>query len=122
MSFVATLVWISTLFFDTIGQLAFKAAALHAGEADGLQRWLAMARNRWLWIGLVSYVAEILSWLAFLSLVPLGMAVLLGSLNIICVMVGGRIFFQEKLTRRRLLAVTLVALGVVLVGWGGGDL
>ncbi|HEY9791238.1 MAG TPA: EamA family transporter [Candidatus Obscuribacterales bacterium] len=122
MSFVATLVWISTLFFDTVGQLAFKAAAVHAGQTDGLQRWLAMARNHWLWVGLLSYVAEILSWLAFLSLVPLSVAVLLGSLNIICVMIGGRIFFQEKLTKRRLLAVTLVALGVVLVGWGGGDL
>ena len=122
MSPIATLVWISTLFFDTVGQLAFKAAALHAGNLDGWQRWRSMAGNLWLWIGLVSYVAEILSWLGFMSLVPLGVAVLLGSLNIICVMVGGRIFFGEKLSKRRLLAVSLVALGVVLVGWGGGDL
>jgi drug/metabolite transporter (DMT)-like permease len=121
MTFVATVVWALVLLFDTLGQLSFKAAAIQAGEIDGLARWAAMARHHWLWLGLLSYVAEILSWLAFLSLVPLSVAVLLGSLNIICVMVGGRIFFGEKLTRRRLLSVSLVALGVVLVGWGGGS-
>lgn len=119
MTLVATTVWMLNLLTDTIGQLAFKAAAVHGGDEDGLKRWFVMMKNKWLWIGLVAYVFEILLWLAFLSLVPLSVAVLLGSFNIFCVMLGGRIWFDEKITKRRALSVTLVALGVVLVGWAG---
>ena len=116
MSPLAFLVWMLNLLSDTVGQLAFKAAAVHGGDESGVQRWLAMARNHWIWLGLVAYVAEVTLWLAFLSLAPLSLAVLLGSLNIMCVMVGGRIFFKEQITKRRMLAVSLIALGVVFVG------
>jgi drug/metabolite transporter (DMT)-like permease len=34
-------------------------------------------------------------------------------------MVGGRIFFGEQITRSRMLAVSLIAVGVLLVGGGG---
>ena len=75
-----------------------------------------MAKHMWIWIGLLAYVAEILLWIAFLSLVPLSLGVLLGSLNIFCVLVGGRVFFGEKITKRRATAVTLIVIGVTLVG------
>lgn len=119
MTPLATIVYVLVLLSDTAGQLSFKAAAVHGGQLDGLQRWGLMARNHWIWIGLLAYCVMIASWLSFLSLVPLSVAILLGSLNIICVMVGGRIFFKERITRTRTLAVTLVALGVILVGWSG---
>ena len=117
MTPIATLVWVFNLLSDTVGQLAFKAAAVHGGDVDGLARWLAMAKNKWIWIGLAAYVIEIVLWIGLLSMIPLSMAVLLGSLNIMCVMLGGRIFFEEKITRRRTLAVSLIAAGVALVGW-----
>jgi multidrug transporter EmrE-like cation transporter len=34
-------------------------------------------------------------------------------------MVGGRIFFGEQITRPRMIAITLIAVGVLLVGLGG---
>lgn len=117
MTPIATLIWVLNLFTDTIGQLAFKAAALHGGEEEGFAHWKAMIASKWIWIGLSAYVFEILLWLAFLSMVPLSLAVLLGSFNILCVMIGGRILFGEKITGRRTAAVSLIALGVVLVGW-----
>lgn len=117
MTPVATLVWLGCLLADTAGQLAFKAAALHGGTTDGAARWIAMAKNHWIWFGIAAYVVMIVLWLAFLSMVPLSVAVLLGSLNIFCVMLGGRFLFHEEITRRRLAAVCLIAVGVVLVGW-----
>ncbi|HZR47219.1 MAG TPA: EamA family transporter [Candidatus Manganitrophaceae bacterium] len=118
MTWTATLLWVANLFFDTVGQLSFKASATSAEEASGFERWKRMLTNVWIWTGMISYILEFLFWLAFLSVVPLSQAVLLGSVNILAVMIGGRIFFGEKLTLRRITAASLIAAGVALVGWG----
>jgi drug/metabolite transporter (DMT)-like permease len=108
--------WMLNILLDTGGQLAFKAAARTGG--DGMARWRAMAGRPWLWLGLGCYVAEFVVWLAFLSLVPLSDGVLLGSVNIIAIMVAGRFLFGEALTRLRVAGILLVAFGVAVVGIG----
>jgi EamA domain-containing membrane protein RarD len=42
---------------------------------------------------------------------------MVGSINIIVVMIGGRIFFKETLSPRRITAIGLIAVGVALAGW-----
>lgn len=111
-------VWLATIVLDTAGQLAFKSVATDPQPGDGLARWLRMARKPLLWLGIGCYVGEFLTWTAFLSLVPLGRGVLLGSINIIAVMLAGRLLFGERLTRMRLLGIGLVGAGVALVGAG----
>lgn len=108
--------WMLTLALDTGGHLAFKTAA-HA-EGDGLQRWRAMARRPWLWVGLAAFVFEFVAWLAFLSTVPLAEGVLLSTLNMVSILIGGRLLFGERLTRLRVGGVLLIAGGVILVGLG----
>ena len=108
--------WLLVLVFDTGGQLAFKAASGVPGE--GLDHWRAMAVRPWLWLGIAAFAFEFVTWLAFLSVVPLAEGVLLSCLNMAAVMLGGRWLFGERLTARRLLGVTLITLGVVLVGVG----
>jgi drug/metabolite transporter (DMT)-like permease len=110
------LLWLGNILLDTIGQLAFKAAAVAPNEDKGMQYWFTMARLPWIWIGVGSYVMEFLLWLAFLSLVPLSTGILLGSINIVAVMLAGRWLFHEKLTRLRILGIALVAVGVAIVG------
>lgn len=118
MTHLAMLLWIGNILFDTIGQLSFKAAAISSEGASGFARWRRMLGNRWIWVGVSAYIAEFLLWLAFLSLVPLSQAALVGSVNILAVMFGGWIFFAEKLTAWRTAAALLIASGVALVGWG----
>ena len=119
MTPLATLLWSANLLVDTIGHLSFKAASARTGDLEGLAHWRAMASGRWMWIGLSCFAAESWLWLAFLSYVPLSQGVLVGSVNIIGVMIGGRILFREKMTRARLAGIGVVALGVALAGWGG---
>lgn len=114
MSSTVIVFWVLNVFFDTFGQLSFKAAAV--AEGDGLARWRAMASRPWLWLGISFYIAEFLMWLAFLSFVPLSEGVLLGSINIVVVMVAGRLFFKESLTPLRVCGILLIALGVAVVG------
>jgi drug/metabolite transporter (DMT)-like permease len=115
---VATL-WLLNVLLDTGGQLAFKAAAGDPAAGDGLARWKYMALRPWLWLGIACYVIEFLVWIAFLSLIPLSQGVLLGSINIVAIMIAGRFLFGEKLTRLRVTGIVLVTLGVTIVGVAG---
>lgn len=111
--------WIANVVLDTIGQLAFKAAAGDRRAGDGVARWKYMATHPWLWLGVACYVFEFLVWIAFLSLLPLSEGILLGSINIVAIMFAGRWLFGEKLTPLRLVGMFLVAVGVAVVGAGG---
>lgn len=117
MSTTAIVLWILTVALDATGQLIFKAAALEPeGEGRGA-RWKYMAGRPWLWSGIACYVVEFILWLAFLSVTPLSVGVLLASINIVVVTIGGRIVFAETLTPLRLSCIALVAIGVATVGF-----
>lgn len=118
MPLLTITLWLANVLLDTGGQLAFKAAAGDPEAGDGLARWRYMAARPWLWIGVGCYVFEFLVWIAFLSLLPLSEGVLLGSINIVAIMVAGRFLFGEKLTRLRVAGIVLVSLGVAIVGAG----
>jgi drug/metabolite transporter (DMT)-like permease len=119
MSATVVMLWLANIVLDTFGQLSFKAAAAGADLGEGLARWKAMARRPWIWSGIACYVGEFLVWLAFLSLVPLSEGVLLGSINIVAVMIAGRLLFAEKLSPMRTFGILLIAAGVAVVGIGG---
>lgn len=108
--------WIANITLDTLGQIAFKFSATAPQNRNGWYYWVDLFRNYWLWIGIGSYIAEFLLWLAFLTLVPLSQGILLGSINIIAVMIVGRILFKEMLTLHRVLGMFFITIGVILVG------
>lgn len=118
MPLLTIVLWLANVLLDTAGQLAFKAAAGDPEAGDGLARWRCMVARPWLWLGVGCYVFEFLVWIAFLSLLPLSEGVLLGSINIVAVMLAGRVLFGERLTRLRVAGIVLVSLGVAIVGMG----
>ena len=118
MSATVVTLWLLNILLDTFGQLSFKAAAAGENLGEGIARWKAMARRPWIWCGIGCYVGEFLIWLAFLSLLPLSEGVLLGSINIVAVMLVGRWLFDEKLSPLRTLGILLIAGGVAVVGLG----
>ena len=119
MSPFALLLLAVVLIGNTAGQLLFKAASLRADRPGMAAHWQGLAMDPLLWIALFLYVFEFFMWLAFLSVVPLWQGVMVACVDILMVMVGGRIFFGEKITRPRVLAISLIAIGVLLVGGGG---
>ena len=118
MTGIAIMLWLVNMSMDTFGHLAFKAAASQGVELDGLRHWMHMARRPWLWAGVICYVCEFFVWAAFLSQVPLAVGVMLGSFNIVILMIAGRLMFKERLTPWRVTGITLITLGVILVGLG----
>ncbi|KJV28746.1 EamA family transporter [Luteibacter yeojuensis] len=118
MQGLAFALWLANVLLDTGGQLAFKAAAGDERAGDGLARWRYMLARPWIWVGIACYVLEFVVWIAFLSLVPLSEGVLLGSINIVAIMIAGRFLFRERLSPLRVTGILLVAAGVAIVGAG----
>lgn len=110
------ILWIANITLDTLGQIAFKFSATAPQNRSGWYYWLDLLQNYWLWIGIGSYIFEFLLWLAFLTLIPLSQGILLGSINIIAVMVVGRIVFKELFTLYRIIGMLFITFGVILVG------
>ena len=119
MSSLAAFLWIFNVALHTVGQLSFKAAAGDPRAGDGLMRWRYMAGRPWLWLGVGCYVVEFPAWIAFLSLLPLSVGVLLGAIDTVVIMLAAHVLFREKLTVLRVTGVLLVTAGVTVVGWGG---
>ncbi|MEP6633460.1 MAG: EamA family transporter [Luteimonas sp.] len=113
-------VWLLTVTLDTVGQLAFKSSAAvpESGAGTGVARWRRIAARPALWLGIVCYGCEFLAWTAFLSLVPLGEGVLLGSINIVAITLAGRVLFRERLMPMHAAGIALVGVGVAVVGLG----
>lgn len=118
MSQLTLILWLLNVLVDTAGQLAFKAAAHSSASYSGIKQWRFMLARPWLWLGISCYAVEFVLWLAFLALVPLSVGVMLGSINVVAIMIAGRLWFNEKLTRWRVTGILLIALGVGVVGLG----
>ena len=118
MTALAVFLWVLNMSMDTFGHLAFKAAASQGLEFTGLGHWKYMARRPWLWAGVSCYAVEFFVWMAFLSQVPLSTGVMLGSFNIVILMIAGRLMFKERLTPLRVAGMLCITLGVILVGVG----
>jgi drug/metabolite transporter (DMT)-like permease len=117
MSMLSLALWLVNLTLDTTGQLAFKAAA-RGRTLSTPAHWRAVVSSLWIWIGISCYCIEFLTWLAFVTLMPLSEAVLLASVNIVTVMIAARWIYNETLRPLRTLGILLVAAGVAVVGFG----
>ncbi len=104
---------------DTWTHLSLKAGASASGDSNlaGFKSWIAMVVNKWTIICVLVYVFELFLWFWFLSMVPLSQAILVACFDIFLIALGGRIFFKEHLSSNRIMAISLVAAGVALVGW-----
>ena len=117
MSSLAIFVWLMNVAVDTVGHMALKHAAI--SESDHLgewQRWKCMLASFPLWLGLLCFVVEFTLWLVLLSLLPLSTGVLLTAFNMVAIMLAGRIMFNETLDSLRIAGISLITLGVILVG------
>jgi drug/metabolite transporter (DMT)-like permease len=118
MDRTAAVLLLAVLLLESVSHLALKAAALRAAPAAGFRYLLRYAAQPPFWLALFAFLALFLAWLAFLSRVPLGQGVMAGSITIVGVMLGGVVFFHERITPWRAVAIALISLGVGLVGWG----
>lgn len=115
LSKLAILFWTMNIVLDTAGHLAFKSAAITDHDIE-LKRWKIMLSSPMLWCGVACFILQFGVWFALLSLVPLSLAVLIASINIVAVMLAGYFFLSEPLSRRHVTGICLIAVGVAIAG------
>ena len=115
MSKLAIFFWLMNIVLDTSGHLAFKSAAVTEHEVE-FERWKIMLSSPMLWCGIACFVLQFGVWFALLSLVPLSLAVLIASINIVAVMLAGWLFLGEQLSRHRVVGMCMIAVGVAVAG------
>ena len=115
MPTTAILIWLLNGILDSIGHLALKSAAI-SEQATEWKRWKRMFSLPLLWLGLGCFALEFLAWLALLSLIPLSLAMLIGSINVVLVMLAGRLVFHERLDYMRVAGIGFITIGVALAG------
>lgn len=117
LSSLAIFIWIINVVCDTVGHVALKfAATAEDTSVNEWERWKAMLSNIPLWVGIICFCLEFVVWLAFLSVLSLSQGVLLGAINMVSIVVAGKLIFKERLDSMRIIGILLITLGVVFVG------
>lgn len=108
--------------FATAGQLTLKSAMESIGRigtaqvTDAGQTVLKAAKEPRLWIGLALFGISALFWLVVLSRVDLSLAYPFVGLSYIIVVTLSRVLFHEQVPALRWVGVTVVAVGIALIG------
>jgi len=107
---LAIALWIANIILETAGHLSFKSVA------SAHQAWRRMLRMPLLWIGICCFAMEFVVWFGLLSLIPLSQAMLINSIQIVAVILAGRLIFGERLDALRVAGALFVSVGVALAG------
>jgi multidrug transporter EmrE-like cation transporter len=96
--------------FGVAGQLLMKYAAVYSLGAPATWKLAAGVA-----LALLLYSVGVLNWILALRQLPLSVAYPLTSLNYIGILAGAHYFFAESISLKRVLGVSLIFCGVVLV-------
>lgn len=112
---------IPAILFSTTGELFFKIGMNRIGGFDFSGNAVRgvlprIVRNPFIWVGFTGFGLGALFWLAVLSRVPLSIAYPTLALSYFVVVIEARLFLHERVTWKRMLGVTIIVLGVVIVG------
>lgn len=112
---------IPAILFSTTGELFFKIGMNRIGgfefSGNAVRAVLPrIVRNPFIWVGFLGFGTGALFWLAVLSRVPLSIAYPILALSYFVVVIEARLFLHERVTWKRMLGVTIIVIGVVIVG------
>jgi drug/metabolite transporter (DMT)-like permease len=121
-SLISAALLVVSVVFATAGQLTLKAAMTSIGRigtaqvADAGQTVFKAVKEPLLWLGLALFGLSAMFWLVVLSRVDLSIAYPLVGLSYIVVVGLARFLFHEHVPTLRWMGVSLIALGIALVG------
>ena len=107
------------LLFDTLAQVSFKFAALHAQPLGADAAWLwRVFGHGWIYGAIAGYLGAFFTWLSLLKSAPVGPAFAASHLEILSVMLASAWLFGEPLTQVNLAGAGLILAGVACLAKG----
>lgn len=106
--------------FDTLAQISFKTAALHAEPQLLSGDWLTNILSQpWIYGALVGYIGTFFTWLTLLKHAPIGPAFAASHLEIVSVTLLSVWLFNEPLTAPKIIGGLLILAGILCLAKSG---
>ena len=102
--------------FDTLAQISFKFASIHAMPLTYDMAWLIrILSHYWIYGAIIGYIGAFFTWMTLLKHAPVGPAFAASHLELISVTLLSIWLFNEPLTFAKLLGATLILIGVLFL-------
>lgn len=113
-----------SVFLNAFAQIFLKKGMLIVGKFDFLQTnyfdlILTIFKNPFLILGFICYGVSIIAWMAALSRTEVSFAYPFLSIGYVVTLVLGYYFFNEAITIWKILGVSFILVGVLLIAKGG---
>ncbi|HZX29960.1 MAG TPA: EamA family transporter [Rhodocyclaceae bacterium] len=111
--------FVALIAFDTLSQVCFKLAAVHAEPfAIDLDWLLRIVTQPYVYGAIVGYVGAFVTWMTLLEHAPIGPAFAASHLEVIGVMIISVPVFGEYLSAMQILGAGLIVAGVACLALG----
>ncbi|ROR05620.1 EamA family transporter [Erwinia sp. JUb26] len=111
--------FLALMAFDTLAQLSFKAAAIHASPLTMDVAWLSrIFSHPWIYGGFLGYTGAFFTWMTLLKYAPIGPAFAASHLEIISVTLLSVWLFDDSLTLTKTFGGLLILAGILLLAKG----
>lgn len=102
--------------FDTLSQLCFKLAALHAEPFAADLAWLLrVAHSPWVYGAIAGYLGAFVTYMSLLKHAPVGPAFAASHLNVVSVLILSAWLLHERLSLPELGGALLIVLGILVL-------
>lgn len=104
------------MLFDTVTQVSFKLASMHAGEFAVSLEWLYnIFFNPWIYGSVIGYFGALITWMILLKHAPVGPAFAASHLEVVSVLIISVLYFDEHLTQGQIIGAILILAGVAFL-------
>ncbi len=113
--------FLTLMAFDTLAQLSFKAAGMHALPLEFGPAWLVRVFGQpWIYGALLGYLGAFVTWMTLLEHAPIGPAFAASHLEIVAVMACSHALFGEQVSWTQWVGAAAILSGIVCLGFSEG--
>ena len=108
--------------FDTLAQVSFKLAGLHAGDMtlDFVWLWRVFTAP-WIYGAVAGYVGAFFCWITLLTRAPVGPAFAASHLEVVAILLVSSFAFHEQLSALQWLGSIAIVAGIVCLALGEAE-
>lgn len=111
--------FLSLMVFDTLAQVSFKYASMHAGPLEIDIAWLWRVFDHvWIYGAFVGYLGSFFTWMTLLKYAPVGPAFAASHLEIVSVTLVSIWLFDDTLTLPKIVGGLLILIGILCLARG----
>ena len=108
--------------FDTLAQVSFKFAGIHALPVEASSGWLLrLAMQPWIYGAVLGYLGAFLTWMQLLKRAPIGPAFAASHLDVVSVMLLSAPLFGERIGVTQAVGALALVAGIICLALGESD-